>query len=204
MKKTKTVKLLMASLLMISTTGTVVADDDNNQTLKEKKEVTSSDTNTTFKNGEIIRGTTIGHYQKPGAPVDLSYAVTKINPGEIADVNITLTTPLKKGDMEVDINIDKDLEQIGDAYSTISFPLSEGQKEYKLNLKVKGKKDGLYYIRLLIKVDDGTGVKIRALAVPIYVGDGRLQRRSHQTIMKALEGENISVSKAKETIEIIK
>jgi hypothetical protein len=189
MKNTKRFKLLVASLLMIGTTGLIMADDAN-QTIKE--------------NIKILKGTTIGHYQKPGAPVNLTYASTRVQPYEVADINITLTTPLKSGDMEVDIDIDKNLEQVGTAYSIVSFPLSENQKEYNLNLKVKSKKDGLYYIRLLIKVDDGTGVKMRALAVPVYVGNGRLQRKSQGRVIKALGGENISVSKAEETVEIIK
>jgi hypothetical protein len=42
------------------------------------------------------------------------------------------------------------------------------------------------------------------LAVPVYVGDGQLKKKNKQKIMKAMSGENISISKAQETIEIIK
>jgi len=197
MKSTKKLKLLVASLVMVGSTGVLMANDTN---ATKKQDDTKS---AVLLDNKVVSGTTIGHYQKPGAPVDLTYDSTRIQPDEIGDVNITLTTPLKSGDMEVDISIDKELEQVGSAYSTISFPLSEDQKEYKINLQVKGKQDGLYYIRLLIKVDDGTGVKMRALAVPVYVGNGVLQRKTTKTI-KALGGENLSVAKAKETVKIIK
>jgi len=182
MNKIKTTKLLIASLLMISLTGGVAMAKDN----------------------RIAKGTTIGHYQKPGAPVDINYSSTRVGVDEVADINILLTTSLKSGDMRVKIDLDDNLEQIGEKYSSISFTLSPNQKSYDINLKVKCAKDGLYYIRLLAKVNSGSGVQMRALAVPVYIGDGKLKKRSKQMIMKAMSGENISVSKAEETIEIIK
>jgi len=181
MNKIKTTKLLIASLLITGITGVAVAKDNT-----------------------IAKGTTIGHYQKPGAPVDVTYSSTRVGINEIADINISLTTSLKSGEMEVKIDVDKNLEQIGEKYSSVSFSLSPNQKTYDINLKVKSSKDGLYYIRLLARIDSASGAKMRALAVPVYVGDGQLKKKSKQRIMKAMSGENISVSKAEETIEIIK
>jgi len=182
MNKIKTTKLLIASLLITSITGEVAMAKDNT----------------------IVKGTTIGHYQKPGAPVDVTYNSIRVGINEVADVNISLSTSLKSGEMNVKIDVDKNLEQIGEKYSSISFSLSPNQKSYDIHLKVKSSKDGLYYIRLLAKIDSASGAKMRALAVPVYVGDGQLKKKSKQTIMKAMSGENISVSKAEETIEIIK
>jgi len=181
MNKTKTTKLLIASLLITSITEVALAKDN-----------------------KVVKGTTIGHYQKPGAPVDITYNSTRVSINEVAEINISLTTSLKSGEMDVKIDIDKNLEQIGEKYSSISFSLSPNQKTYDINLKVKSSKDGLYYIRLLTKIDSASGAKMRALAVPVYIGDGQLKKRNKQTIMKAMSGENISVSKAEETIEIIK
>jgi len=181
MKKIKTTKLLIASLLITGITGVAVAKDNT-----------------------IAKGTTIGHYQKPGAPVDVTYNSTKVAVNEVADINISLSTSLKSGEMEVKIDVDKNLEQMGEKYSSISFSLSPNQKSYDIHLKVKSSKDGLYYIRLLAKINSASGAKMRALAVPVYVGDGKLKKKNKQTIMKAMSGENISVSKAEETIEIIK
>jgi hypothetical protein len=182
MNKIKTTKLLIASILMISLNKEVAMAKDN----------------------KIAEGTTIGHYQKPGAPVDITYHSTRVALDEIADINISLITTLHSGEMEVKINLDDNLEQIGEAYDSVSFTLSPNQKSYDINLKVKSSKDGLYYVRLLAKVDTIGGAKMRALAVPVYVGDGKLKKKSNQKIMKSLSGENISISKAEETIEIIK
>jgi len=181
MNKIETTKLLIASLLITSITGGVAVAKDNT----------------------IAKGTTIGHYQKPGAPVDITYNSTRVGVNEVADINISLTTSLKSGEMDVKIDVDKNLEQIGEKYSSISFSLSPNQKRYDIHLKLKSSKDGLYYIRLLVKIDSASGAKMRALAVPVYVGDGQLKRKSNQIIMKAMSGENISVSKAQETIEVI-
>jgi len=177
-----TTKLLIASLLITGITGVAVAKDNN----------------------QVAKGTTIGHYQKPGAPVNVTYSSTKVEVDEVADVNISLTTSVKSGDMEVTVDVDKNLEQIGEKYNNISFSLSPNRKNYNINMKVKSSKDGLYYIRLLAKINSVSGVRMRALAVPVYIGDGQLRKKNKQLILKAMSGENISVSKAQETIEVIK
>jgi hypothetical protein len=55
-------------------------------------------------------------------------------------------------------------------------------------------------------VDKGYGVKLRSFAVPIYVGEeAEIRKKSINLQMKALgSGENISVSQALETIEVVK
>ncbi|NOZ90235.1 MAG: hypothetical protein GXO60_02995 [Epsilonproteobacteria bacterium] len=185
MNKIKTTKLLIASMLLTTLMGGVAMAKDTKDT-------------------KIAKGTTIGHYQKPGAPVDLTYKSTRVDVGEVADINISLSTTLKSGEMDVLLSLDDNLEPIGDSYDSVTFMLSPNQNNYDINLKVKGKKDGLYYIRLLIEVKGDNSPKMRALAVPVYIGDGQLKKRSSQKIMKAMSGENISISKAQETIEIIK
>ncbi len=181
--------LILSCLLVTSLTGQIAYANDNN---------------TTVDNNKIVKGTTIGYYQKPGAPIDIIYSSTKVGLNEISDVNISLVTSVKSGEMEVNIDVDKNLKVEGETYDKVTFSLDPNEKEYNINLKVSGSKDGLYYIRLLTKMDSGNGVKMRAFAVPIYVGDGKLKNKTNQLIMKALGGENISVSKAEETVEILK
>jgi hypothetical protein len=152
-------------------------------------------------NKEII--STIGHYQKPGAPINITHNVARVAKGEVSDINATLTTTLHSGEMEVTVTLDEGLSAEEHVSDITKFVLSDDQNEYKMNFKVSSQKDGLYYIRLLAKVDDGTGAKMRAMAIPVYVGAGRLKKKSKQVIMKAMSGENISISKAQETIEII-
>ncbi len=180
-------KLILNAIIMVGLTGNILADS-----------------NSTVDNNRTVKGTTIGKYQKPGAPIDITYRSTRVKLNEPSDINISFSTPLKSGEMDVDINIDKDLKVIGEAYNKITYSLSPNQKEYNLNLRVSSSKNGLYYIRLLTKVNGVNGIKTRAFAVPVYIGNGKLQKKSHQLVMKALGGENLSISKAEESVEVIK
>jgi len=188
-------KSLIALILPIS----ALLWADSNTTVK------NLDSNMTESNSTIVTGTTIGHYQKPGAPVDMRYTTRKIRAGEISDVNISLMTPLKSGEMEVSISFDKELTPVDDIFDKVVFQIVPDQKEYKLHFRVTSSKDGLYYIRLLIHTRDpnGDSANMRAFAIPVYVGSGQLIQKSRQKIMKALSGENLSVSKAKETIKVL-
>ena len=177
-------KLILSSMVVVSLVGNIFADSgDNNRTVK---------------------GTTVGKYQKPGAPIDITYQSRKIKLNEPSDINISFTTPLKSGEMEVEVNIDKSLKAVGEVYNKIIYSINPNQKEYNLNFRVTSSKNGLYYIRLLTKVNGKSGIKTRAFAVPIYVGNGKLQKKSHQVVMKAVGGENLSISKAEESVEVIK
>ena len=180
-------RLILSAIVVASLTGNILADS-----------------NSTVDNNRTVKGTTVGKYQKPGAPIDITYRSTKVKLNEPSDINISFTTPIKSGEMEVDINIDKNLKSIGEVYNKITYSLNPNQKEYNLNFRVSSSKNGLYYIRLLTKINGVSGVKTRAFAVPIYIGNGKLQKKSHQLVMKALGGENLSISKAEESVEVIK
>jgi hypothetical protein len=157
------------------------------------------------KDNKIAEGTTIGHYQKPGAPINITYKATKVGLNEVSDINVTLTTALTSGDMVVEIDFDEKLKREGDeVYDSMRFALSDSTHEYKLNFKASSAEDGLYYIRLLAKIENKSNNRMRAMAVPVYIGNGKLKRKGNRVIMKAIGGENISVSKAEETIEVIK
>jgi hypothetical protein len=152
---------------------------------------------------KIAEGTTVGEYQKPGAPISVTYKAKKVGLNEVSDINVTLTTAISSGEMIVNIAFDNKLKRVSEAFDTMRFPLSISTNEYKLNFKASASEDGLYYIRLLAKIEDGEHTRMRVMAVPIYVGNGRLKRKGNHVIMKAMSGENISISKAEETIEII-
>lgn len=178
MKKTN---LILSCLLMTSLGGAIAVAEDI----------------------KFAEGTTVGHYQKPGAPIDIRYKATKVGLTEVSDINITLITALNSGDMVVEIDFDKKLKRESESYNSIRFSLSDSTNEYKLNFRASSAEDGLYYIKLLAKIEDGDNKRMRAMAVPVYVGDGRLKRKGNRVIMKSVGGENISVSKAEETIEVI-
>jgi len=173
--------IILSCLLMTSVTGQIAMAD----------------------NSKIAEGTTVGHYQKPGAPIDITYKATKVELNELSEINIVLSTAINSGEMIVNIDFDEKLKREGEAYDSIRFSLTDSTNDYELNFKASASEDGLYYIRLLAKIEDGASTRMRVMAVPIYVGDGKLKRKGNRVIMKAINGENISISKAEETIEVI-
>ena len=157
-------------------------------------------------NAEVISGDTLRQYSKPGAPIDMIFTAQKVDVNEISDVNITLKTTIRSGTVSVLITLDENLKSQAKFDENITYQIMPEQQDYKVNLKVKSEKQGLYYIRLLTKVDNGYGIKLRSFAIPIYVGEAEaILTKGLNFQMKALgSGENISVSKAVETIEVVK
>ena len=155
-------------------------------------------------NRTIIEGTTVGKYSKPGAPIDMTYKTTKVDTNETADVNITLTTTVQSGKVLISMNLDNKLTLVNNVDTNQSFEITPNSKSFNINMKVRSEYDGLYYIRLLCKVDKGQHPKLRSFAVPIMVGENpKLKTKAGVSFLKAKSGENISVSKAVETIEVI-
>ncbi len=170
------------------------------------KKIDPEETTTVKSIGEktIIEGTTVGKYSKPGAPIDMSYKTTKVDANESADVNITLTTTAQSGKVVVNINIDDNLTLVDTIDTNQSFDISPDNKSFNINMKVRSEHDGLYYIRMLTKVETGQHPKLRSFAVPVMVGENPKPITKGVNFLKAKSGENISVSKAVETIEVIK
>jgi len=146
----------------------------------------------------IQEGTTVGQYSKPGAPVDITYTTEHVEVGDISQVHIVLSSVVKSGSMNVTLHVDSNLNQIVTLPENISFDMGTGQREYPLDLSVSADRDGLYYVKLIVSIEDKG---IRTFAVPVYVGDKKLYKNSNKVPQKTASGENISVSKAVETIE---
>lgn len=173
----KNIKLLLLSSLLVGTSSMAMTAK-----VKEPK---------------VVEGTSVGQYQKPGAPVNIRYTSEQIEAGEESKVHIVLLTAQTSGAMKVKIKIDHHLEQVTKIEKNLSFDLVSGEREYPIDLTVMGEEDGLYYVKLLVSIK---GKGMRAFAVPVYVGDGKL-KAVKKTIEKTKKGENITVSPAVETIE---
>jgi len=161
--------------------------------------------NASSKIENIQSGSTIREYSKPGAPVDMEFNTTHVDINATSDVNLTLITTVRKGNFNVLITLDDNLTTVNELDQNLSFVITPERQKFLINFQVKSEKQGLFYIRLLTQVDQGHGLKLRSFAVPVYIGKKpkTLVRSSPQ--MKALaNGENISISKAIETIRIIK
>lgn len=144
----------------------------------------------------LVKGTSVGKYLKPGAPVDIKYETQHVSPGDISDIHIVLISNSITGTMKVKMKVDKGLDEVSSVEKHLSFDLNEGKKEYPIDLQVSADEDGVYYIKLLISIK---GKGMRAFAVPVYVGDGMLKTKK-TVVEKTEQGENISVSPAEETI----
>ena len=151
----------------------------------------------------VKTGTTIGHYAKPGAPIDMTYTSTTVKTDEISDINITLTSNVNYGTMQVELTFEDKLLQVSTIDKKLTFQISPDKKTYTINLKAKSLEEGMFYIRLLTKIDKGTSSQLRSFAVPVYIGENPKPKTRGTVIMKALSGENISVSKATETIKTL-
>lgn len=144
----------------------------------------------------LVKGTSVGQYAKPGAPVEIRYSSEHVNVGDVSKIDIVLTSSVTTGAMKVKIKVDKDLNEISNVDKQISFNLEEGKKEYPLHLEVSADEDGLYYVRVMVTIK---GKGMRAFAVPVYVGAGTLTKNK-ANIEKTKSGENITVFSAEESI----
>ena len=143
----------------------------------------------------LVKGTSIGKYAKPGAPVDIVYTSEHMDVGDISKIDIDLQTYLKKGVMKVSISMDDALKETTNIGNDISFTLTPSTKSIPIHMKVIASEEGRYYVRLLVSIK---GKGMRSFAVPVYVGKGTVTNK--KPIQKTKNGENISVSRAIETI----
>jgi len=154
---------------------------------------------------ELSSNSTLHHYAKPGAPIDMSYTSQKVDVNETSDVNITLMTSIKQGTLSTIIDLYENLISLKAVDTNSTFSITPEEQTFLINLQVKSEQEGLYYIRLLTKVNTGYGVQLRSFAVPIYVGKSAGIKKHHNSEQMKLMGggENISVSKAIETIQVV-
>lgn len=149
------------------------------------------------KETKLVEGTTVGKYQKPGAPVHMRYTSQHVEVGQSSEVHIVLLTSENTGTMNVKVKVDKNLQLQSTLNNKQTFKLQVGQKEYPIDLSVSAEDDGLYYIRILVSLK---GKGMRAFAVPVQVGNAKVKTESTSIVEKTGKGENISVSPAVETI----
>lgn len=161
---------------------------------------------TTLNAQEVKVYSSMHHYSKPGAPINISYPEVRMDLNETADVNLTLTTSITEGMVYINTVLDKNLESNSKLDTNASYQIKPNQQSFLMNFEVKAKQEGLFYIRLLTKVESKFSKKLRTFAVPIYVGSQKKPvEKSLTTSFKAVgSSENISVSQAKESIQVIK
>lgn len=157
---------------------------------------------------EIVSGDTLTQYAKPGAPITMKFDSVKVDVNETSDVNITLNTTVTTGTLSAIVTLDKALTNLNNAEQNLSFEIRPNEQEFALHFEVSAKEQGLYYIRLLTKINNRYGKKLRSFAIPVYIGEERkknVTKSISSSSLKAFDsGENLSVSKAVETVKVLK
>ena len=144
---------------------------------------------------EKLSGTTLGTYQKPGAPVNMTYTSEHPQVGQTAMVEIDLITSQASGKMRVSIHPDDTLESVGEFTPRVIFNLRADQTHYPIKLQVRSQKEGRHYIRLMVKMDKSG---FRAFAIPVNIGTvDTLQQKPTSTTPHT---QQLHISPAEETI----
>ncbi|MEA2047756.1 MAG: hypothetical protein U9O64_04835 [Campylobacterota bacterium] len=145
---------------------------------------------------QLVQGSSVGEYRKPGAPVEIKYSSEHVNIVEVSKVDISLMSSLTEGTMDVKIKVDKELTELTNIDKKLSFELTNSDRTYPLYLEVSAESEGLYYIRVLVSIK-GNGM--RAFAIPVYVGSGILRKNS-ANVVKTKSGEELNLFLAEEII----
>ena len=140
--------------------------------------------------------TTVGKYAKNGLAVDLKYTTEAVQVGEESEVNLTLTTPLVEGEMEIKlISVDNDLDGIDT--ELLTFHPSSEEHSFPIRLKLSSNSEGRHYLDIHVSMKGKGG---RVFVVPITVGTV-VKKPLATNVQKASNNELLSVSKAEETIK---
>lgn len=135
---------------------------------------------------------------KPGAPVALEYRLpATIAPGGTVDVSLNFRTSTPKGTLEVRLNGGNNLEVAGP--ESASFPLGSSNT-YPLNTRIATQGAGVFYLNVLATETLPNGNRsVRAMAVPVQVGDVPLQKSSPGKLQKDKSGQQLIIMPAEES-----
>ncbi len=113
-------------------------------------------------------------YQKPGADVRLlDHQPAQVEPGEVADITLALTSGASSGTLTVRVAAVEGLTLL--SADSFVFPL-DGRQAYRLPLQVQTSEPGRYYLNLYITLDDDRGLSTRALSAIVQAGAARESR----------------------------
>jgi hypothetical protein len=148
---------------------------------------------------EVIKGGTVGKYLKPGAPVNFEYQSERVDVNETALVQFKIICSRSVGELNLQIRVDKQLEDESGIEREMTFEVTEEQREFPVEMELQAQENGTYYVRLLVKYTHNGSSSLRSYAIPVYVGEEKrsIQKSTIGTVPK------LSISKAKESIRII-
>ena len=124
------------------------------------------------QNINVLKNSTIGQYQKPGAPIDLTYSSTIVpNVGDIIEVTLTFSGSLKSNNkIKVSVVPDKSLE-LYNFTNNVVFDMSIPNTKPKIDLSIYSSQLGLVYLNIFVEYYlDNKKTSNRVFSVPIKTG----------------------------------
>lgn len=152
-----------------------------------------------------LSGSTQGQYMKPGAPVQLSYTSTKVQVGEISNIEAVLhLTKTDLDQVQVDVNTDPGivLENSPDLSSFLT--LESDKLDYPLTFSARSVELGLQYINLQVTTLRNGQKSNRAFSIPVQTGSDReiqAMKRSISPLEYDESGQAVVSMEAEETIK---
>lgn len=154
---------------------------------------------------ETLTGTTKGQYQKPGAPVNLSYTSDKVNVGDVSNIQATLhLSALNLDAVQVVMNVDEGVTLLSSPGDNFSLPLQPNKLDYPLMFSASSYDTGLRYINLVVTTTRGAETQNRAFSIPVQAGTNddvkRMMKASNSPVQRDASGTLVVPMQAEEVI----
>ncbi len=135
---------------------------------------------------------------KPDGFVQMNYSSDSVEKDKISNVLISLETHLGSGRLEISISKDSELE-IVEISNKKNFQISTEKKSYDINMKVRSNQNGIFYIKLLVKISNDSFINARytSFVIPVDIGDTNTQVKK---IRRLDIKENLIIFKAVESV----
>lgn len=144
----------------------------------------------------VLEGDTKNVHGKPGLSVDVQYKSEHVDIGVSSNINITITTALSVGVLNVNVRALKenttDLNE-----ENLEFKLVKGANIFPIDFQVSSEINGIHYINLTMSVE---GQGSRVITVPLHVGTIS-SKLNNKAVKRTDKGVAISVGVAQEEIK---
>lgn len=139
---------------------------------------------------------------KPGAPVDIRYAVIGTpRAGELVEVELTFTATGKVDEMRLDYGTSEKLALDRDTPRSLALIAQKGGTPAVQRVRVRPQADGLHLLKVRVMTVSGGHSRMRGVAIPIAVGgkDARRELKQIGTLVEGVGGERAVVMRAAES-----
>ncbi len=130
-----------------------------------------------------LEGTSIGHYQKPGAAVDINYSTDIVQASEASTVHITLSSPVTEGRLEISLSTEGRGLILPKAHS-YGFDMNSQTRSHSMELSVYADEEDRYYITLVAKIVKKEHIESRVFSIPVQVGLNQKIKKPNKNLIQ--------------------